>query len=43
LLDLGAWAEERYAIAGPTKLSEESGMEETEAVPRPADRTPRNS
>lgn len=27
LLDLGAWAEERYAIAGPTALSEESGLE----------------
>ena len=27
LLDLGAWAEERYAIAGPTAKSEESGLE----------------
>lgn len=28
LIDLGAWAEERYAIAGPTALSEESGQED---------------
>ena len=27
LIDLGAWAEERYAIAGPTTMSEESGLE----------------
>lgn len=31
LIDLGAWAEERYAIAGPTALSEESGQEEKSA------------
>ncbi len=28
LIDLGAWAEERYAIAGPTALSEEPGVED---------------
>ena len=28
LIDLGAWAEERYAIAGPTALSEEPGDED---------------
>ncbi len=27
LIDLGAWAEERYAIAGPTKMSDETGVE----------------
>lgn len=27
LIDLGAWAEERYAIGGPTVFSEESGTE----------------
>lgn len=27
LIDLGAWAEERYAIGGPAALSEESGTE----------------
>lgn len=31
LIDLGAWAEDRYAIAGPTALSEESGLEASEA------------
>lgn len=29
LIDLGAWAEERYAITGPTGLSDESSMEES--------------
>lgn len=28
LIDLGAWAEERYAIAGPTVLSEEPGVDD---------------
>ena len=27
LIDLGGWAEERYAIAGPTTMSEGSGLE----------------
>lgn len=26
LIDLGAWAEERYAIAEPTELSDELGI-----------------
>ena len=34
LIDLGAWAEERYAIAGPTALSEESGLEELKEMRR---------
>ena len=33
LIDLGAWAEERYAIGGPTVLSEESGSEPVAEVP----------
>lgn len=28
LIDLGAWAEERYAIAGPTGASEQSKLED---------------
>ena len=28
LIDLGAWAEERYAIAGPSGLAEQSGLED---------------
>lgn len=28
LMDLGAWAEGRYAISGPTNLSEEPGFDE---------------
>ena len=34
LIDLGAWAEERYAIAGPTAMSEESGLEEFKEAKR---------
>ena len=33
LIDLGAWAEERYAIGGPTVLSEESGSEPVAVAP----------
>ena len=33
LIDLGAWAEERYAIGGPTALSEESGTEPVAEAP----------
>ncbi len=29
LIDLGAWAEERYAIAGPTELSDEPRIEKS--------------
>lgn len=29
LIDLGAWAEERYAISGPTELSDELGIEKS--------------
>ena len=29
LIDLGAWAEERYTIAGPSELAEQSGVEES--------------
>ena len=33
LIDLGAWAEERYAIGGSTVLSEESGSEPLAEAP----------
>ena len=36
LIDLGAWAEERFSIAGRTALSEESGLEERSALRREA-------
>ena len=29
LIDLGAWAEERYAFAGPTALPDELGIEKS--------------
>ncbi len=29
LIDLGAWAEERYAIAGPSEVSDEFGVEKS--------------
>lgn len=36
LIDLGAWAEERYAIGGAVGSNEESNMEEAaEALPSP--------
>ena len=39
LIDLGAWAEERYAIAGPAALSGESGegeVQDTRREPAPS-------
>ena len=36
LLDLGAWAEARYAIAGPTAMSEVSGFDELMERPNEA-------
>lgn len=43
LIDLGAWAEERYAIGGAPASSDESGAEESHPLPgtippRPEDR-----